>query len=512
MKPEKITGTPETYAQLINNTPCGVLIVTEPDFRIVYHNDFFLQFTGFSPADVMNEEFTLLQLLDPSQYHRLHIQISRAKEDESKRKRYVIYSLRHKSGNLIQCYIYAAPAEHTGQGQEPRIQLSIVPELSTWSMPYTSFDTRELFLELFGDFGFGTFEWIIVPDKVYCSEGVYQICEVDRFSNVFTLKSVRTMLHPEDREEVIAAVLAVFDTGDTYNVETRIITPQKNIRYINSIGRIIKDGQGNPLKLVGSVRDITQRKESEIALKKHFQELNRSNRQLEEFAYVTSHDLQEPLRKISTFSDRLAEKVSGTLDQDGTFYLERIKAAANNMRLLIKNLLDFSRITEGSLAFLQTNLSFVLKEVTADLELKIGETKATIESGPLPVITADPLQMRQLFLNLIGNALKFRRENVAPEIRVSCGKLTDEEKTFAGLTPSRQYYKIQFSDNGIGFEQEYASRIFQMFQRLHGKTEYPGSGIGLAICKKIVDYHQGVIYAERLPEFGARFTVILPET
>ncbi len=510
MEPDKTTDVPDC-TQLINNTPCGVLIVTEPDFRIVYHNDLFLQFTGYSSADIQNEGFSLLQLFDSSQYHRLHIQISRAKEDEAKRKRYVIYSLPHKSGGHLQCYIYAAPVEHTGQEQESRIQLSIVPELSAWSVPYTSFDTKELFLELFGDFGFGTFEWIIVPDKVYCSEGVYQICEVAHSANIFTLRSVRSMLHPEDRDQVIASVLAVFETGATYNVETRIITPKKNIRYINSIGRIIKDEHGNPLKLVGSVRDITQRRESELALKKHLQELNRSNRQLEEFAYVTSHDLQEPLRKISTFSDRLAEKVTGILDKESVFYLDRIKAAANNMRLLIKNLLDFSRITEGSLSFSQINLAFILKEVIADLELKIGETKAIISSDPLPVITADPLQMRQLFLNLIGNALKFKREDIAPEIRVSCSRLTEEEKAIAGVATVRQYYRIQFSDNGIGFEPEYAARIFQMFQRLHGKTEYPGSGIGLAICKKIVDYHQGIIYAERLPEFGARFTVILPE-
>ncbi len=511
MKPEKTTDTPG-YAQLINNTPCGVLIVTEPDFRIVYHNDLFTQFTGYEPADIREEGFSLLQLLDSPQYHRLHIQIARAKEDEAKRQQYVMYSLLHKNGSHLQCHIYAAPLEHTDQTHGSLIQLFIVPELSAWSVPYTSYDTKELFLELFGDFGFGTFEWIIIPDKVYCSESVYQICEVAHSTDTFTLRSVRSMLHPEDRDQVIASVLAVFDKGDSYNVETRIITPKKNIRYINSIGRIIKDEQGNPLKLVGSVRDITQRRESELALKKHLQELNRSNRQLEEFAYVTSHDLQEPLRKISTFSDRLAEKVTGILDKESVFYLDRIKAAADNMRLLIKNLLDFSRITEGNLSFSTTNLSFVLKEVTADLELKIGETKAMIASDPLPVITADSLQMRQLFLNLIGNALKFRRENIPPEIRISCSSLTDEEKSMPGIVPSRRYYKIQFSDNGIGFEPEYAARIFQMFQRLHGKSEYPGSGIGLAICKKIVDYHQGIIYAERLPEFGARFTVILPAT
>lgn len=182
MKPEKTTDVPG-YAQMVNSAPCGVLIVSEPDFRIVYHNDFFLQFTGYSPADIRNEGFSLLQLLDSPQYHRLHIQIARAKEDEAKRRRYVIYSLRHKDGSHLQCHIYTTPVEQADAAHESLIQLFVVPELSSWNVPYTSFDTKELFLELFGDFGFGTFEWIIIPDKVYCSESVYQICEVTHSTN-----------------------------------------------------------------------------------------------------------------------------------------------------------------------------------------------------------------------------------------------------------------------------------------------------------------------------------------
>ncbi len=509
MKPQKIPVVPD-YSQLVDNSPCGILVVTEPDFRIVYHNSHFLQFTGYSAEEVNRDGFSLLQLIDSPQYHRLHIQIARVKEDINKRKRDVIYSLKHKNGSHLQCHIYAAPMEPVDGVQGSLFQLFVVPELSSWNVPYTSFDTKELFLELFSDFGFGTFEWIIVPDKVYCSESVFEICEVAHSPHTFSLRSVKSMLHPEDRDRVIAAILAVFDKDDSYNIETRIITPRKHIKYVNSIGRIIKDEQGNPLKLVGSVRDITQKRESELALQKHLQELSRSNQQLEEFAYVTSHDLQEPLRKISTFSDRLSNKVQGMLDKESEFYLQRIKVAADNMRLLIKNLLDFSRITEGSLSFARTDLSFILKEVISDLELKIGETGAMIESDPLPVITADSLQMRQLFFNLIGNALKFRREDISPVIRISCRIATEDEKRQVALSSNGTFHRIEIIDNGIGFEAEYAVRIFQMFQRLHGKSEYPGSGIGLAICNKIVDYHQGVIFAESMPDHGAKFVIMLP--
>jgi signal transduction histidine kinase len=179
---------------------------------------------------------------------------------------------------------------------------------------------------------------------------------------------------------------------------------------------------------------------------------------------------------------------------------------------LIENLLEFSRTSRRSEPFAKTDLNAVMKQVKADLELKIEENKAVIDCEVLPVIEAIPLQMIQLFTNLLTNAIKFRKEDESPVITIRSRILREEEKEAHNYHYNGQTYAITVTDNGIGFEQEYALRIFQIFQRLHGKAEYPGSGIGLAICKKIAENHKGIIYAEGEPECGSTFTIILPET
>ncbi len=260
---------------------------------------------------------------------------------------------------------------------------------------------------------------------------------------------------------------------------------------------------------------VTQENENEHydqeqAIKKAMDELQRSNKDLEEFAYVASHDLQEPLRKISTFSGRLADKFAGELGEEGNMYIDRIMNAAENMRVLIDNLLEFSRITRLKQPFVDANLNFILRQVKQELELNIEETGTTINAVDLPVVEASTSQMNQLFNNIINNAIKFHKPDQPPAINISSDILTDEERSSLNLLPNTIYHKIRFCDNGIGFEDEYATKIFQIFQRLHGKADYPGSGIGLAICKKIMDRHNGIIFAENVKE-GACFTVILPE-
>ncbi len=178
-------------------------------------------------------------------------------------------------------------------------------------------------------------------------------------------------------------------------------------------------------------------------------------------------------------------------------YLKRMLAATDNMRTLIDNLLEFSRTSRISEPFVKTNLNNIISEVRADLELKIEENKAIIESADLPSIDAIPMQMRQLFTNLFTNAIKFRKIEKQPHIRIRSSILSAEEKDEFHLPVNKKVYCISIKDNGIGFEQEYAMKIFQIFQRLHGKAEYPGSGIGLAICKKIVENHKGQIFAKK---------------
>ena len=255
---------------------------------------------------------------------------------------------------------------------------------------------------------------------------------------------------------------------------------------------------------------VAKRKQAQDALKRRAEELARSNAELERFAAVASHDLQEPLRKVQAFGDRLSTKYSEVLDEKGRDYVSRMQNATSRMQSLIEDLLSISRIATKGAPFVPVDLNAVGREVLADLEVRIQETGAEVEISALPTIEADPTQMRQLFQNLIGNALKYRRSDAVPRVEVSIGL----ENVQNGQTNGTllETCRILFEDNGIGFEQDYADRIFGIFQRLHGRSEYDGTGIGLAICRRIAERHGGNIEARGRPGEGATFAVTVPTT
>ncbi|MBD2496261.1 PAS domain-containing protein [Nostoc sp. FACHB-280] len=237
------------------------------------------------------------------------------------------------------------------------------------------------------------------------------------------------------------------------------------------------------------------------------QELSRSNEELQEFAFVASHDLQEPLRKIKTFSERLMTTCGDSLPEAASDYLERMQNAVLRMQTLIEGLLTLSRVTTRAQPFVSVSLAQITQEVLSDLEVLIQQTSATIEVADLPTIKADPLQMRQLMQNLIGNALKFHRPQVTPIVKIYSQDLNNQS---AQLAVGLEYCQIIVEDNGIGFEQKYCDRIFQIFQRLHGRREYEGTGIGLTICRKIAERHFGTISAQSIPGKGTKLIVNLP--
>jgi signal transduction histidine kinase len=232
-------------------------------------------------------------------------------------------------------------------------------------------------------------------------------------------------------------------------------------------------------------------------LKRQTAELARSNADLDQFASIASHDLQEPLRKVRTFTEQVASTESDNLSERGVDYLARANRAAERMQGLIQDLLQFSRVTTNPRPFVRVDLNTVAAEALDDLSLEIEGIGAAVSIGELPTIDADPLQMRQLTLNLISNAIKFRREGVTPEVEISAEVVNGS-------------VRITVADNGIGFEPQYSTRIFKVFERLNGRTEYPGTGIGLALCHKIVGRHGGQIVAESQLGKGATFTVTLP--
>ena len=237
------------------------------------------------------------------------------------------------------------------------------------------------------------------------------------------------------------------------------------------------------------------------------QELARSNEELQQFAFVASHDLQEPLRKIKAFGDRLRTSYADVLDEQGRDYLQRMQNAAGRMQILIEDLLTLSRVTTRGQPFTSVNLSQVAQEVLSDLEIRISQTGARVEIRQLPTINGDPLQIRQLLQNLISNALKFYRKDEPLVIKIYCEFVTNQSDKLLGAL---ELCQIVIEDNGIGFDEKYLDRIFNVFQRLHGRNEYEGTGMGLAICRKIVERHQGTITAQSTLGQGSKFIVTLP--
>jgi len=287
-------------------------------------------------------------------------------------------------------------------------------------------------------------------------------------------------------------------------VDQPIFTNDGELRWFRINKLPLRNKLNKVIGLVGSYEDITERKRYELELQNQKEALESSNRELQEFAYIASHDLQEPLRKISTFGDRLQERLGTQLQDRDLDYLRRMQDAARRMRYLIEALLSYSRVTTKVNPFEKVELDELLATVLGDLEIRIRETGAQIRVEPLPQVTGDPLQIQQLFLNLINNALKFHKKDVAPFIEIRPGKKRSNGNPAAGLVT------IKISDNGIGFDEKYKDRIFAPFQRLHSRDEYEGTGIGLAICSKIVKRHEGEIEVESKPGLGTTFLIRLP--
>ncbi|WP_375446356.1 CHASE3 domain-containing protein [uncultured Fibrella sp.] len=263
-------------------------------------------------------------------------------------------------------------------------------------------------------------------------------------------------------------------------------------------------------------RELRRRAENETQLRQYehelqgkIQQLEVSNQELERFAFVASHDMQEPLRKIQTFGDLLNQNYPSQVDSNGRLYLNKMLTSADRMSKLIRDLLSFSRLKNEPDAFQRISLGDVLDRVLMDLEVPIKKNSATINVGVMPVLDAVPSQLEQLLCNLISNALKYTKSGVSPIITISAKRVYGA--AYPGLHVDQAYYELSITDNGIGFDEKYLDRIFDVFQRLHAKAEYEGTGIGLAICKRVVAYHQGYITARSREGLGTTFIIILPE-
>ncbi len=375
-------------------------------------------------------------------------------------------------------------------------------------------DYKAMMLENETFLNYGTWESDAEGDNMFWTEGMYNIFGYDEISkNSLTINRDLYEKHmdAEDYKNDRKINLHLLKDNDHYSWDYKIKDHNGAIKILSTYAKIIRNNESEIQKIIGTTRDVTELRRHEKNLEDTIIELNRSNRELEEFAYVASHDLQEPLRKISTFGQRLQLKFLDKLGEDGNLYIKRMILACDNMRKLIDNLLEFSRINLNNPAPGEVELNYIVNEVIEELDLIIVETNTTITLKQLPFIEAIGSQMLQLFANIFSNSIKFRKENIPLQIEVSSRELDLEEKTKYQLHTASTYFLISVKDNGVGFEQQYADKIFQLFQRLQGKSEYPGTGMGLSICKKIVTNHKGIIYAESEPGVGTSINIILPQ-
>ncbi|TXD85227.1 PAS domain S-box protein [Subsaximicrobium wynnwilliamsii] len=345
----------------------------------------------------------------------------------------------------------------------------------------------------------------------------------DEHREDLTYQDWHSVIVPKDKKMAFQKIEASKENHDIYEVDYRITRANDGaVVWMRSTGQYHYDEFGKAHTLSGISIDITEHKsftealevkvkQRTAALKKSNEELKKTNTQLDQFAHVASHDLQEPLRKILTFSMRLQDDHKAELSKEVKFYLDKIEGASARMSTLIRELLNYSRLLGHEKSVVQTNLNATLKNVLKDFELLVEEKKALINFDELPSIEAIPLQMNQLFYNLISNALKFSREEVPPVINITSRTLSDKQvKKHPTLNPSVTYVEIRFKDNGIGFDQKYSEKIFTIFQRLHNRDTFIGTGIGLALIKKITENHQGLTFAAAKEHKGATFHVILP--
>ena len=370
------------------------------------------------------------------------------------------------------------------------------------------FDESSNQAEILGKYG----SWLLnLENKTFdYSDNKFRLLGCEPQSFLPTVENLISYIHPDDKEIIIDAFEQIKEKKFLPLTYYRIIKKDTlEVRYFRTTGKIFVDRLNNQ-KMIGTTQDITEDFNKTQLIELRNKELEQNNKELTEFNHVASHDLQEPLRKIQTFISRIEDKEKENLSETGQDYFQKIQEASNRMRVLIDDLLQYSRTNRSEKKFETVDLNTIFSNAISELSESITEKNAQINAEKLHKIQGIPFQLEQLFINLIGNSLKYSKTDVPAIVTITSKRIKASKAPKLNEKSKREFIKIVFKDNGLGFEQEYAERIFLLFNRLHGKKDYPGTGVGLAICKKIVENHKGYIFAKGKLNEGAVFEVYLP--